>query len=97
MRTLIGELPRTQMISSRLLRKGDYIAKADRSFAVISDVMVADEIDFVTVEFLDGAVWLGDGNKPFAVAASRDDAAEWNRRRSELNLREQMSLCDFPG
>lgn len=96
MRTLIGELPRTQLIDSRLLRAGDYIAKSDHSFALVSNVMYAQEIDFVTIETLDGAIWLGDGNKPFPIAMSRNDAADWNQRRAELDLREQMSLLDFP-
>jgi hypothetical protein len=96
MRTLIGEFPRTQLIDSRLLRAGDHIAKADQSFAVVSNVMYADEIDFVTIETIDGAIWLGDGNKPFPIAVSRDAAADWNQRRAELDLREQMSLLNFP-
>lgn len=96
MRTLLGEPPRTQLIDSRHLRSGDYIAKADLSFAMVANVMYAAEIDFVSIEFLDGAIWLGDGDKPFAVAASRNKAAEWNQRRAELDLREQMSLHDFP-
>jgi hypothetical protein len=94
MGTLIGEFPRTQLIDSRLLRSGDHIAKADQSFAVIANVMYAEEIDFVTIETIDGAIWLGDGDKPFPIAVSRDAAAEWNRRRAELDLREQMKLLD---
>lgn len=95
MRTLIGERPRTQLIASRLLQRGDYIARSDLTFGIVADVMYSEHCDAVTIEFLDGGMWLGDHDTPFPVAMSRQEAAEWNRRRAELDLEGWAALHDF--
>lgn len=89
---LLGDPPRTQLIASRMLRPGDMVAKADKSFAVVVHVLHAEEAQHVSVEFVDGGLWLGTDDTPFPVAASRNDAAEWNRRRAELDVRELSEL-----
>jgi|KBSMisStandDraft_5_1062788.scaffolds.fasta_scaffold05291_7 hypothetical protein len=91
---LTGDLPRTQIIVARLLKAGDAVTRSDRSFGMVREVMHAPEIETVTIEFIDGNVWIGDDDHPFPVAVSRNEAAEWNRRRSELDVREQMALHD---
>jgi hypothetical protein len=86
-RTLTGPAPETQFIASRLLRFGDHVARDDDTFGVVIDVL-ATEADTVTIEYLDGELWMGEGTAPFPVAICANDAHEWNRRRGEHDQRE---------
>jgi hypothetical protein len=92
---MLRDRPRTQLTAARWLRPGDYLAKADATFAIVSDADHVAEIDCVTVETLDGALWVGSGDTPFPVAADRGVAAEWNRRLSELDLAQWAQTNGF--
>jgi hypothetical protein len=96
MRTLIGDRPATQMIIARWIERGDYVATASGPFSIVTDIDYVAEIDLATVAFLDGATWLGEGDRPMPVATSRSAAADWNRRLSELDLGQWAQLNGFP-
>lgn len=89
---LIGQRPESQMIKARYIRIGDCVSCADLSFAIVSAVVAWPDIGAMSVTFIDGGCWFGQHDTPFPVAVSRDAAAEWNRRRSELDVAELLEL-----
>jgi mannitol/fructose-specific phosphotransferase system IIA component len=93
---LVGEFPRTQLICSRLVRVGDYVATPDGRFEIVDDVRYVGKTDTVTIEFDNGIRWFGDDDRPFAVAIAPAQAAEWNRRHEELHRRQRIGLHSVP-
>ena len=94
MSTLIGDVPRIQWTAARFVRVGDYIAGEDVAFGIVTNANYLDEIDSVTIELLDGRLWIGTGHTPLPLAASRHVAGEWNLRRSQLDAGQVHELID---
>lgn len=84
--------PATNLITTRFVRPGDYAAKPDLSFGIVTKVDHYEEITTVSIEFLDGNRWLGDDDDVIAIARSRDEAAAWNDHRTRLDPGQLVEL-----